>query len=110
MERCTGMELRKMWHNMSWKERLEISRTLDRYEKVFASADLSMYGSLYCAKDLPSPSPSQFLDSIDLIDKGEAFVIRPTTNRSFFDKGRDSVEVNRGPCKFFYHLIMLVLG
>ena len=110
MERCRGVELRKMWHNMSWKERLEIVGTLVGYEKAFASVNLPMHGSLYYAKDLPNPSPSQFLDSIDWIDKRETFVIGPTTNRSFFDKGRDYVEVNRGPCKFFYLLTMLVLS
>ncbi|EUC48142.1 hypothetical protein COCMIDRAFT_2931 [Bipolaris oryzae ATCC 44560] len=82
---------------MSWEERLGIIETLVGYEKAFASANLPMYGSLYYAKDLPSPSPSEFLDPVDSTDKGEAFVIGPTTNRSFSDKGRDSVEVNRGP-------------
>lgn len=110
MERCKGVELRKTWHNMSWKERLKIVKTLVGYEKAFASANLPMYGSLYYAKDLPNPSPSQFPDSVNSIDKGESFIIGPTTNRSFFDKGRDSVEVNRRPCEFFYLRTMLVLG
>ncbi|KAG4439211.1 hypothetical protein IFR05_005302 [Cadophora sp. M221] len=83
---------------MPWEERLEVIRTLVGYEKAFVSANLPMYGSLYYAKDLPSPSPSQLLDSVNSINKGEeAFVVGPTTNRAFFDQGRDSVEVNRGP-------------
>lgn len=102
MERCGGVELGKIWHDMPWEERLEVIRTLVGYEKAFVSANLPMHGSLYYAKDLPSPSPSQFLDSVNSINKGEAFVVGPTTNRAFFDQGRDSVEVNRGPCKFPY--------
>jgi hypothetical protein len=102
MERSGGVELGKIWHEMPWEERLEVVRTLVGYEKALVSADLPMYGSLYYAKDLPSPSPSQFLDSVKSIDKGEAFVVGPTTNRAFFDQGRDSVEVNRGPCRFPY--------
>ncbi|KAH9204824.1 kinase-like domain-containing protein [Leptodontidium sp. 2 PMI_412] len=97
MERCGGVELGKIWHDMPWEERLEVIRTLVGYEKAFVSANLPMHGSLYYAKDLPSPSPSQFLDSVNSINKGEAFVVGPTTNRAFFDQGRDSVEVNRGP-------------
>lgn len=58
-----------------------------------------MYGSLYYAKDLHSPSPNQFLNAIDSKDECYAFAVGPTTNRAFFDQGRDAVEVNRGPCK-----------
>lgn len=102
MERSEGVELGKIWHDVPWEEKLEIVRTLVGYEKAFVSASFPMYGSLYHAKDLPSPSPSQFLDSVNSIGKEEAFVVGPTTNRAFFDQGRDSVEVDRGPCKFPY--------
>ncbi|KAH7364833.1 kinase-like domain-containing protein [Rhexocercosporidium sp. MPI-PUGE-AT-0058] len=97
MERSGGVELGKIWHDMPWDQRLEVVRTLAGYEKAFASANFPMYGSLYYAKDLPNPDLNQFLDSINSTDKEEAFVVGPTTNRSFFDQGRDSVEVNRGP-------------
>jgi hypothetical protein len=96
------VELGKIWNNMPWEERFEVVRTLIRYKKAFVSANLPMYRSLYYAEDLLSPSPSQFLDPVNSIDKGEAFVVGPTTNRSFFNQGRDSVEVNRGPCEFPY--------
>ncbi|KAF1953419.1 hypothetical protein CC80DRAFT_569370 [Byssothecium circinans] len=97
MERSGGVELGKIWHDIPWEERLEIVRTLVGYEKAFVSANLPMYGSLYYAKDLLSPSRSQFLDSVNSKGKEEAFVVGPTTNRAWFDQGRDSVEVNRGP-------------
>lgn len=86
MERSGGVELGKIWHDMPWKGRLEVVRSLFGYDKAFASADLPMYGSLYYAKDLLSPSPSQFLDPVNSVDKGEAFVVGPTTNRTFFDQ------------------------
>jgi len=99
MERSRGVELSKLWNDMSWEERLEVLSTLVGYEKAFVNAKLPMHGSLYYEKDLTSPSPSQFLDPVNSIDKGEAFVIGPTTNGAFFDQGRDSVEVNKGPCE-----------
>ena len=102
MERSRGVELGKLWDDMPWEDRLEVLRTLVGYEKAFVTAKLPMHGSLYYAKDLTSPSPSQFLDPVNSVDKGEAFVIGPTTNRAFFDQGRDSVEVNKGPCKLPY--------
>ena len=100
MERSGGVELGKIWHDLPWEERLEVITTLAGYEKALVSANFPMYGSLYYAKDLPSPSPSRFLDPLNSKNKGEAFAVGPTTNRAFFDQGRDSVEVNRGPCKF----------
>jgi hypothetical protein len=102
MERSKGVELGKFWHSMPWEERLEVVRTLVKYEKTLVSASLPMYGSLYYAKDLPSPTPSQFLDSVNSTDTREAFVVGPTTNRAFFDQGRDSVQANRGPCRFLH--------
>jgi hypothetical protein len=62
MERSGGVELGKIWNDMPWEERFEVVRTLIGYEKAFVSANLPMYGSLYYAEDLLSPSPSQFLD------------------------------------------------
>ncbi|KAH8726478.1 kinase-like domain-containing protein [Phaeosphaeriaceae sp. PMI808] len=97
MERSGGVELGKVWPDMPWEERLEVVRTLVGYEKAFVTANFPMYGSLYYAKDILNPSPSQYLESANSIDKKEAFVIGPTTNRAFFDQGRDCVEVNRGP-------------
>ncbi|KAJ4310389.1 hypothetical protein N0V94_008474 [Neodidymelliopsis sp. IMI 364377] len=97
MERSQGIELGKLWQDIPWEQRLEVVRTLVGYEKALVSADLPMYGSLYYAKDLPSPSPSQYLDPAGSIVTWKAFAIGPTTNRAFHGQGRDSVEVNRGP-------------
>lgn len=102
-EPSQGVELGKLWDDMSWKDRLEIVTTLVGYDKVFHSAEFPMYGSLYFAKDLHNPSPSQFLDGTNSTHAGENFAIGPTTNRAFFDEGRDAVEVNRGPCTFPCH-------
>ena len=100
MERSRGVELGKIWHDMPWDQRLEVVRTLAGYEKAFASANFPMYGSLYYAKDPTNPDLNPYLDLVNSTDKEGAFVVGPTTNRAFFDQGRDSVEVNRGPCNF----------
>ncbi|KAJ5155348.1 phosphotransferase enzyme family protein [Penicillium capsulatum] len=62
-----------------------------------------MYGSLYYAKDLPQVQPEQFVDiraAGNTIDS--VFAVVPTTNRTFFDHGRDFVDVDRGPSNFFH--------
>lgn len=36
---------------------------------------------------------------------GVEFAVGPTTNRTFFDDGRNAVEVHRGPCKYTPRLV-----
>ncbi|KAF2995261.1 hypothetical protein E8E13_003826 [Curvularia kusanoi] len=97
MERTKRIDLDKVWSEMSWDDRFEIVNTLAGYEKTFVSAKVPMIGSLYYAKDVPDPSAAQFLDSSRSTDNGKAFVVGPTTHRTFFDHKRDLVEVHRGP-------------
>jgi len=85
MDRSRGVELSRVWPEMSWDERFEVVETLVGYKKAYASAKLPMYGSLYYAKDIPSLDPCQHLDSASSSDEGKAFAIGPTTNRAFFD-------------------------
>ena len=100
MEQSRGVELDKVWDEMSWADRFEIVSTLAGYEKTFVSAKMTMIGSLYYAKDLSNLTPDQLLDPGKTADDGKAFAVGPTTHRTYFDKKRDSVEVHRGPCNF----------
>ena len=102
MERIKGVELDKVWDEMSWKDRYKIVTTLICYDKAFVSAKMPMIGSLYYAKDLPYLTPDQLLDPEKTADDGKAFVVGPTTHRTYFDKKRDSVDVYRGPCNLPY--------
>ncbi|KAE8151530.1 phosphotransferase enzyme family protein [Aspergillus avenaceus] len=98
MERSRGLELSKLWDQLPGSEKFQIVRQLVGFEKALTSSPFPMYGSLYYAKDLRNVRPNQLLDiesrrdSIDSI-----FAVGPTTNRTFFDDGRDAVDVNRGP-------------
>ena len=112
LERSRAVELAEVWATMTWDERSEIVQTLVKYDAAFASANLPMYGSLYYAKNLPSPNPSQYVASTDATAKGEAFAVGPTTRRHFFSLGRDQAEIYRGPCEFrlFYERKHLLLS
>jgi hypothetical protein len=79
---------------MTWKEKFEVIEASVGYEKAFVSANFLMYMSLYYAKDLPTPSLDQYVGSVSSTANGEAFVVGPTTDRAFFDQGKESVEVN----------------
>lgn len=98
MERCSGIELHKVWDTIIDRQKAGIIHKLVSYEAAFASSNLPMYGSLYYAKDLSSSQNSQaILPSIDQNTRLPAFAIGPTTDRNFFDHGRAGATANRGP-------------
>ena len=101
MERSRGIELGKIWDDLPGPDKFEIVKKLAGFEKVFVSTRFPMYGSLYHAKDLPEVLPSQLVDLDSKMDDTvhSVFAVGPTTNRTFFDDGRDAVDVDRGPCK-----------
>ena len=101
MERSRGIELGKIWDDLPGPDKFEIVKKLAGFEKAFVSTRFPMYGSLYHAKDLPEVLPSQLVDLDSKMDDTvySVFAVGPTTNRTFFDDGRDAVDVDRGPCK-----------
>lgn len=100
MERSRGVELSKLWDDIPGPDKLQIVRQLVGFEKTLVSTRFPVYGSIYYADNLCNPHPNQM---IELGPKkntvGAAFVVGPTTNRTFFDDGRNAVDVHRGPCK-----------
>ncbi len=83
----------------SWNGAAELG-----YGKPSYPLDYPWYGSLYHAKYLPEVLPSQLID-LDSTKDGavhSVFAAGPTTNRTFFDDGRDAVDVGRAPCSATY--------
>lgn len=99
MERAQGIELGNIWNDLRGPEKFEIVRQLVSYERALSSAQFPMYGSLYYDSDLQGVTKDQLIqhDPPDWGD-GPSFAVGPTTDRTFFDDGRDAVDVNRGPC------------
>jgi len=106
MKRSTGIELDKVWDDMHGQQKHEVLMALFDYEKALCSADMPMYGSLYYPEDLPSSISSQKLESTMLTGEKKPFAVGPTTNRAFFDDGRDTVETHQGPCMLPRFVIM----
>lgn len=99
MERSDGLELSKVWDCMPGSNKFQIVRRLVEFEKALTSSHFPMYGSLYYANDLPEVRPNQLVDiGSKEVTMHSVFVVGPTTNRTFFDDGRDAVDMNRGPC------------
>ncbi|RJE21579.1 Phosphotransferase enzyme family [Aspergillus sclerotialis] len=98
MERSRGVELSKIWDDIRGIDKFQILKQLVGFEKALVSSRFPMYGSLYYAKDLPEVHPNQLVkvESKEEVE-GLDFAVGPTTNRTFFDNGRDAVDANRGP-------------
>lgn len=101
MEKMSGVELESLWEDMMDLQKYEIVKQLVGFEKSFASTKFTSFGSLYYAKDVPADSDNRNLcvseDETEI--KCWQFAIGPTTNREFFDDGRGSVNIERGPCE-----------
>lgn len=99
MEKMPGIKLATVWDTMHSKKKLEIILQLVQYEKGFATSKFPAYGGLYYAKDVAE-------GRIPTMYRGEdksaesTLVIGPTNNRKYFDDGRSSISLDRGPCKF----------
>jgi hypothetical protein len=104
MEKSRGVELSKLWDDIPGPDKFEIVQQLVGFEKSLVSIRFPMYGSLYYAKDLPGVRSDQMIDlGAKKSNMSLDFAVGPTTNRMFFDDGRNAVDadVHQGPCKSF---------
>ena len=90
MEKCPGIELSRVWDELSGKEKIEIVKQLAIFTARLANTKFPFYGSLYYTRDIHDVKKIQ-VDGI--------FSVGPTTSRTWFDDKRGEVEIYRGPCK-----------
>ncbi|KAJ5375106.1 Aminoglycoside phosphotransferase [Penicillium concentricum] len=101
MEKSQGVELSKLWDDILGPDKLGIFQQLVDFEKALVSPQFPMHGSPYYAKDLPNVQSNQLIDlGAKRSNAGLDSAVGPTTNRTFFDDGRNSVDAgHRGPYK-----------
>ncbi|KAL9124557.1 MAG: hypothetical protein Q9217_006122 [Psora testacea] len=99
MEKVPGIELEKLWGDITGRQKYEIVKQLIGIEKSFATTRFTSFGSLYYAEDVPKVSNNKILcvskDGTEM--QCSRFAIGPTNNRMFFDEGRGTVHMDRGP-------------
>ncbi|KAF1844393.1 kinase-like protein [Cucurbitaria berberidis CBS 394.84] len=88
MEKCPGIELGRLWDDMSGKQKIDIVRQLATFSARLSKARFPYYGSLYYARDIPDIRGTEVDDT---------FSVGPTTSRTWFDDKRGEVDVCRGP-------------
>jgi len=92
MEKCPGIELGRVWKQMSGKEKAEIVSQVATFSAKLSKARFPYYGSLYYSKDIPDIKGTEVDDT---------FSVGPITTRSWFDDGKGQLDIFRGPCKIF---------
>lgn len=104
MEKVPGIELESVWEDITGRQKYEIVRQLVGFEKSFAATRFTAFGSLYYAVDVPKVSGDETLCVTEhgTEIKCSQFAIGPSNNRKFFDDGRGTVSVNRGPCRNYF--------
>ncbi|OQE93061.1 hypothetical protein PENNAL_c0006G00637 [Penicillium nalgiovense] len=98
MERSRGVKLGKLWDDIPGPDKFEIVQQLVGFEKALVSIRFPIYGSIYYANNLRNVDSNQMIELGNRKNTvGVEFAVGPTTNRTFFDDGRDAVDVRRGP-------------
>ncbi|KAF2491640.1 phosphotransferase enzyme family protein [Lophium mytilinum] len=99
-EKVKGTKLVYLWDKMSLYEREKIIDELVDLEKKFLSVSFSKSGALYYAdQDLPGCEEVNITGdfSEDTRVSLPRFVIGPTTEREFSEKGKSDMGLSRGP-------------
>jgi hypothetical protein len=83
---------------MKLPQKLQLLLSATRLHKKWLSVSFSHYGSLYYASDVPQlGNGTYYVKDGDTIHRSK-FAIGPTTGRDWFDAGRSSLDIDRGPC------------
>lgn len=90
MEKCPGIELGRLWDDLSGKQKVDIVRQLANFSVQLSKARFSHYGSLHYSRDIPD---------IRGTEVDNTFSVGPTTSRTWFDDRRGDAVIYRGSCK-----------
>jgi hypothetical protein len=97
MDKAAGVPLSQVWGTMTLPQKLQVLLTVTSLQKRWLSVSFSHYGSLYYAKDVPSPAGSHYVKEGKPVTDSE-FVVGPAAGRDWVDAGRSNLDMDRGPC------------
>jgi hypothetical protein len=90
MEKASGIEVSKLWPQLSEEHRLLLIDEIVKIERAALEHPLPSYGSIFFRRDL-RPEMASVID--------ETFAIGPTLDRSFWSAERQAMDIDRGPCE-----------
>lgn len=102
MEKVDGVQLATVWEDMPVEDRFTIAKGIADYQATWTSCNFNQYGSLYYREDLDGDVPSfSYQDENSGTVADQRYAVGPSTAREYYDDGRSSVDLDRGPCKSF---------
>jgi hypothetical protein len=91
MEKASGIEVSKVWPQLSQEHRLLLIDEIARIEKAALEHPLPSYGSIFFHGDLSPETASVAVDG--------TFAIGPSLEKIFWSAEREAMDIDRGPCK-----------
>ena len=97
MDKVDGVPLSKIWPTMALPQKLQVLLALTRLQKQWLGISLSHYGGLYYAKDILPRTGYHYVKNGNAVTDS-VFAVGPATGRDWFDAGRSTLNIERGPC------------
>ena len=98
MEKMPGIKLATVWDSMHNRNKLEVVKQLVQYDRGVVTTHFPAYGGLYYPGDVREAAiPMTHQESNERAEG--RFVIGPTNSRKYFDDGRATLLLDRGPCE-----------
>ncbi|KAG5633761.1 hypothetical protein H0H81_005469, partial [Sphagnurus paluster] len=89
MEKAPGIEVGKVWHELSMELRLSLVQAVVEMEHAALVSPLPGYGSIFFRDDIKPGMSSVPID--------DTYAIGPCMDRSFWNQERATMEIDRGP-------------
>ena len=108
MEKAEGVELDEVWNGLTPDLKRGVVSELVRIEKLYMKKMRGGYGSLYYRSDAEADKTRDlYVDGV----RDEKFVLGPATPTSYWRDGKaDMDSIDRGPCKFYFIQVWLLLN
>jgi len=108
MEKAPGIQLFKVWDDITEADRLKLIKDLTQLEKQFAEIRFPAYGSLYFRHSIAKSRERILLDSS--IDPAGLFCVGPACGPAWTDgisPADIEPDIDAGPCKLHHSLTWL---
>ena len=100
MEKAPGIQLFKVWNDMTEADHLQLIKGLTQMEHQLVDIQLPAYGSLYFRHSISKASERILLDSS--VDPSGLFCVGPACGPAWTDGTSSAdiqIDIDAGPCK-----------
>ncbi|CAK4032361.1 Hypothetical predicted protein [Lecanosticta acicola] len=99
MEKAQGVQLASVLPTMSAEQKGQVIRAIARYQREWLKVTFHKIGSLYYAKDLPTPDQTKtcYSDTLGNPVWQSEFALGPILDREWIDYGWGNIDGDRGP-------------